>query len=152
MTSIALAGSSYTLLFPHMARILLVDDYPDALDVWSLYLKMCGFDVVSAGDGLTALDVARRERPDLAILDLELPGISGLELARRMRADEALTTVPLIAVTGHSQLSRIEEAERAGFDLVLTKPCDPEKLCLEIQRLLDESAANSTVPPDALDR
>ena len=135
-----------------MARILLVDDYPDALDVWSLYLTMCGFEVVTACDGLAALDVAQRERPDLAILDLELPGISGLELARRLRADGTRPTIPLIAVTGHSQPARLEEARRAGFDLVRTTPCDPDKLCADIRRLLAESEEGPSVPSDALKR
>ncbi len=134
-----------------MARILLVDDYPDALDVWSLYLTMCGFEVVTAGDGLAALDVAQRERPNLAILDLELPGISGFELARRLRADRTWAAVPLIAVTGHSQPAHIEEARRAGFDLVRTKPCAPDQLCADIRRLLAESK-DSSVPSDALKR
>jgi len=131
-----------------MARILLVDDYPDALDVWSLYLTMCGFEVVTAGDGLAAFDVAQRERPDLAILDLELPGISGFELARRLRAEGGVAAIPLIAVTGHSQPDRIEEARRAGFDLVRTKPCDPDNLCVDIRRLLAESQQNPGVPPN----
>jgi CheY-like chemotaxis protein len=122
-----------------MARILLVDDYADALEVWSLYLKMAGFDVETAQDGLAALALARHTPPDIAILDLELPGISGCELARRLRADPPTRQLPLIAVTGHSQAERIDEARRAGFDSVLTKPCDPDLLCLEIARLLSRA-------------
>jgi CheY-like chemotaxis protein len=129
-----------------MARILLVDDYPDALEVWSLYLKMCGFDVVTASDGAEALDAAVHHRPDIAILDLEMPGMSGYELARRLRADATTSAIPLIAVSGHSQPSRIEEARKAGCDLVLTKPCDPDRLCLEIQQLLTGAGQNPGMP------
>jgi CheY-like chemotaxis protein len=119
-----------------MARILLVDDYPDALEVWSLYLTMCGFDVVTAPDGARGLDAVHQYRPDLAILDLEMPSMSGYEMARRLRADASSSQLPLIAVSGHSQPARIEEARRAGFDRVLTKPCDPDRLCREIRQLL----------------
>jgi CheY-like chemotaxis protein len=129
-----------------MARILLVDDYPDALEVWSLYLKMCGFDVVTASDGAEALDAAVHHRPDIAILDLEMPGMSGYELARRLRADATTSAIPLIAVSGHSQPSRIEEARKAGCDLVLTKPCDPDRLCLEIQQLLTGAGQKPGMP------
>lgn len=135
-----------------MARILLVDDYPDALEVWSLYLKMCGFDVVAAADGAGALAAAAHHRPDIAILDLEMPGMSGYELARRLRADPGTTAMPLIAVSGHSQPSRIEEARSAGFDRVLTKPCDPERLCLEIEQLLGTAEQTAGVPPATVDR
>lgn len=127
-----------------MARILLVDDYADALDVWTLYLKMCGFDVDAATDGLAALEMVRRQCPDAAILDLELPGLSGLDLARRLRCDERASAIPLIAMTGHSQRARIDEALAAGFNLVITKPCDPDRLSLEIRRLLGVGAV-----PDA---
>jgi two-component system cell cycle response regulator DivK len=135
-----------------MARILLVDDYPDALEVWSLYLKMCGFDVVAAADGAGALAAAAHHRPDIAILDLEMPGMSGYELARRLRADPETTAMPLIAVSGHSQPARIEEARSAGFDRVLTKPCDPERLCLEIEQLLGAAEPSAGVPPATVDR
>lgn len=129
-----------------MARILLVDDYPDALEVWSLYLKMCGFDVVTAADGVGALAAAAHHQPDIAILDLEMPGMSGYELARRLRADATTSAMPLIAVSGHSQPSRIEEARKAGFDRVLTKPCDPDRLCLEIKQLLALAGQSAGVP------
>lgn len=126
-----------------MARILLVDDYPDALEVWSLYLKMCGFDVVTAADGARGLEAVTKYRPDLAILDLEMPAMSGYEMARRLRADAASRELPLIAVSGHSQPARIEEARLAGFDRVLTKPCDPDRLCLEIRQLLGGDARHA---------
>ncbi|ODS55104.1 MAG: hypothetical protein ABS36_10155 [Acidobacteria bacterium SCN 69-37] len=124
-----------------MARILLVDDYPDGLEVWSLYLRMCGFEVSTAADGATALASATAQPPDLAILDLEMPGVSGYELARRLRADPSTRHIPLIAVSGHSQAAPIQEALDAGCDRVLTKPCDPESLRLEVQRLLGPVSA-----------
>lgn len=129
-------GSSYTMPVGAQATILLVDDYPDALDVWSLYLRMCGFDVFTAGDGLAALELAYNHRPSLVILDLDLPKLNGVEAAKCLRANADTSAIPLIAVTGHSDDRRVNEARHAGFDLILTKPCDPDHLRHEIQRLL----------------
>ncbi len=119
-------------------RILLVDDYRDALDMWGVYLRSCGYDVVTAADGLQAVDIAREQLPDLIILDLDLPGISGYEVARRLRSGGPTAAIPLIAATGFSQQKEIDEALKAGFDVVLVKPCDPVQLVGEIERILDE--------------
>lgn len=118
------------------AGILLVDDYPDGLEVWSLYLRMCGFEVFTAADGVSAIEQAQSRHPSIVILDLELPKMGGIEAARRLRADSATAGIPLIAVTGHSDAARLDEARLAGFDLILIKPCDPDRLVGEIQRLL----------------
>lgn len=117
-------------------RILLVDDYPDALETWGLYLRTRGFEVITATNGKEAIDAAVSERPDLIVMDLELPGISGFEAARRLRAMAATSTIPLIAATGYSHLNQLTEAQQAGFDVILVKPCDPGELVAEIQRRL----------------
>jgi len=120
----------------HAARILLVDDYPDALETWGLYLRTCGFEVITAANGKEAIDAAVSQRPDLIVMDLELPGISGFEAARRLRAMAATSSIPLIAATGYSHLHQLNEAQQAGFDVILVKPCDPGELVAEIQRRL----------------
>lgn len=123
------------------ARILLVDDYPDVLEVGRLFLVACGFEVMTAADGLDALRLAAsggpNGRPDLVILDLELPRLGGIDVARRLRAGRDTASTPLIAVTGHSDSRCLDEARVAGFDIVLTKPCNPNVLRSEIHRLLD---------------
>jgi CheY-like chemotaxis protein len=121
---------------PQAHTILLVDDYPDALDVWGLYLRTCGFNVVTAADGFQAMESASSEVPDLAVVDLELPGMSGYEVARALRHDVDLKHIPLIAATGYSLPAQAEDARKAGFDSVLVKPCPPEALLGEIRRLL----------------
>jgi CheY-like chemotaxis protein len=120
----------------HAARILLVDDYPDALETWGLYLRTCGFEVITAANGKEAIDAAVSQRPDLIVMDLELPGISGFEAARRLRAMAATSSIPLIAATGYSHRHQLNEAQQAGFDVILVKPCDPGELVAEIQRRL----------------
>jgi len=120
-------------------HILIVDDYPDALDIWALYLGSMGYRVSTAGDGETALAQANRLHPDLIVLDLELPRLSGFEVAQRLRANPETQFIPLIAATGYSDVKQLDRAREAGVDEVVVKPCDPDRLVQEIERLLDAS-------------
>ncbi len=121
---------------PAAATILIVDDYPDALDVWDLYLRASGFVVLRAGGGAGAFRTACEHLPDLLVMDLELPGMSGCQVAAALRERAETRHIPLIASTGHSLPAKLEEARRAGFDLVLIKPCDPAELVDAIRRHL----------------
>lgn len=118
-------------------HILIVDDYPDALDIWTIYLRALGYQVSTAADGVTAIAKAEQLQPDLVVLDLELPGISGFEAARRLRRNPATHDIPLIAATGYSHHRQLSMAREAGFDQVMVKPVVPEALVEEIERLLD---------------
>ena len=120
-------------------HILVVDDYPDALDIWTLYLRSLGYDVSTAADGTTAVARAEQLLPDLIVLDLELPGISGFEAARRLRRNPSTHDIPLIAATGYSHHRQIAMARDAGFDEVVVKPVDPDSLVDLIEHLLDET-------------
>lgn len=122
-------------------HILIVDDYPDALDSWALYLRALGYDVSTAADGTTAVARAEQLLPDLIVLDLELPGISGFEVARRLRRNPSTHDIPLMAATGYSHQRQIAMARDAGFDEVVVKPADPDSLVDHIGRLLDETVA-----------
>lgn len=117
-------------------RILLVDDYPDALEIWGLYLRSMGYDVVEADDGLKAVEQAHLYKPDIIVLDLELPGISGFDAALRLRDSVATREIPLIAATGYSHVRQLDQARDSGFDAVIVKPCEPAALVAEIERLL----------------
>jgi CheY-like chemotaxis protein len=134
-----------TYHMPTAATILIVDDYPDALDVWDLYLRASGFEVLRAEDGESALQCACENLPDLVVMDLELPGLSGLEVARALKARDDTRRIPLIASTGHSLPAKLDEARKSGFDLVLIKPCDPAELVEQIHRHLD---ARGSVSPE----
>jgi CheY-like chemotaxis protein len=116
--------------------LLIVDDYPDALDVWSVYLSAEGFHVLTASDGPSALAEAIRAKPDVIIMDLELPGKSGFEVARDLKARADTCAIPLIAATGYSQVKQLDLARASGFDAVMVKPCDPQSLVAEVRRLL----------------
>jgi CheY-like chemotaxis protein len=127
------------------STILLVDDYPDALDVWGLYLRAEGFSVLTAADGPTALAVATQEHPDLIVLDLELPGKSGIEVAATLRAQPSTRDIPLIAATGYSHSKQLDLARETGFNAIVIKPCDPDALVMEIRRLLPRQMARGSV-------
>ncbi len=120
----------------HPATVLLVDDYPDTLEMWTLYLRAHGYSVSTADNGIDALAMARADIPSLVILDLDLPGISGYEVARRLRGGETTSQIPLIAATGFSADQQLDDARDAGFNTILVKPCDPEGLVRAIENVL----------------
>lgn len=121
---------------PSHPSLLIVDDYPDALDVWGLYLRAEGFTVLTATDGQSAFAEAVKEKPDVIVMDLELPGKSGFEVARDLKARADTCAIPLIAATGYSHVKQLDLARASGFDAVMVKPCDPQTLVAEIRRLL----------------
>lgn len=126
-----------------MATLLLVDDYRDALEVWSLYLAGEGYDVMEAPDGRTALELANDHLPDVIVLDLELPDLSGFEVAQILRLQESTRDIPLIAATGYSNARKLVAARDSGFDSVVVKPCNPQSLVAEVERLMASRHADA---------
>src|SRR3954467_7898666 len=118
--------------------LLLVDDYPDAREMYSEYLEFCGFDVVEAANGMEALQRAADEAPDIILMDLSLPVMDGWEATRRLKADERTAEIPVVALTGHALAGISEGAKQAGCDAFVTKPCLPEDLVKEIRKVLAE--------------
>ena len=127
-------------------HILIVDDYPDALDVWAIFLRSLGYRVSTAPDGACAITLAEQELPDLVVLDLELPCVSGFDVARHLRSNPATSAIPLIAATGYSHLRQLDRAREVGFDQIVIKPCDPDVLVEEIERLLDAAEQGLSHP------
>ena len=115
-------------LTPRPRRILVVEDNPDAREALALLLESWGHHVEQAGDGLTGLEVARARPPDVALVDVGLPGMDGYTLAQELRATPACAAVRLIALTGYSRSSDRERGYEAGFDAYLVKPVDPDQL------------------------
>jgi two-component system cell cycle response regulator DivK len=127
-------------------HILIVDDYQDALDIWALYMRSRGYRVSTASDGVEALALAQRFRPDLVVLDLELPLLSGVDVARQLRASPETRSIPLIAATGYSHATQLDRARDAGFDRIVVKPCEPDELVKEIEYLLHNAAGTQNAP------
>lgn len=109
-------------------RILIADDNRDGAESLALLLQLSGHQVHVAHTGVESLDMALRLRPEIAILDIGMPGLNGYEVARRIRRERWSAQIVLIAVTGWGQLDDKREALAAGFDHHLTKPVDPEVL------------------------
>ena len=119
-----------------MARVLIVDDDKQIVRVVRAYLEREGFDVQYAYDGETALHIIRRERPDLVVLDLLLPGRDGWEITRIMRGDEALASIPIIMLT-----ARVEDTDKIvglelGADDYITKPFNPREVVARVRAVL----------------
>ncbi len=113
-------------------RVLIVEDNADARESLQLLLQLAGHDVETAEDGLIGLQKLTTLRPDVALIDLGLPGIDGYDLARRLRALPEARAMRLIALSGYGQAEDRRRALDAGFDMHITKPVDPDRL----QRLL----------------
>ena|SRR5688572_20213002 len=107
--------------------ILLVEDHADAREALQALLELEGYEVLTAAEGLAALDIARTKHPDIALIDIGLPGLDGYEVARRLRAMDGFRPT-LVALTGYSQPQDRRDAEAAGFDAHLVKPVDPADL------------------------
>jgi CheY-like chemotaxis protein len=125
------------------ARVLLVDDYPDAREMYSEYLQYSGYDVIEAANGVEALQRAVEDHPDIILMDLSLPVMDGWEATRRLKADKRTAAIPVVALTGHALEGISDGAKRAGCDAFVTKPCLPEDLVTEIRRVLDEDGSSS---------
>ncbi len=114
-------------------RILVVDDEPRVVKLARDYLEKNGFQVISAGDGLAALALARREKPDLIILDLMLPGMDGREVCRILRAE---ASVPVIMLTALAEESDQIVGLELGADDYVTKPFSPRALVARVRAVL----------------
>ena len=120
-----------------MSLVLVVDDFPDNREMYAEFLRFSGFMVEEASNGHEALEKAFALRPDVIVMDLSLPGVDGWEATRRIKADTRTRNIPVIAVTGHALAGHSKVAREAGCDAFVTKPCLPEDLLAEIQRVLD---------------
>src|SRR5688572_29301281 len=116
--------------------ILLIEDTKDATVMVTDYLQMAGYQVLSARDALTGLDLAKRTRPDLILMDIHLPGIDGLEATRRLRADPEFRTLPIIALTALAMPGDRERCLAAGATDYVTKPISLKKLSALIEEYL----------------
>src|SRR4029450_6152186 len=125
---------------PARPRVLLVDDYPDAREMYSEYLTFSGFAVVEAANGIEALQSALERTPDIILMDLSLPVMDGWEATRRLKADTRTGDIPVVALTGHALAGVSEGAKRAGCDAFVTNPCLPEDLVREVKRVLDQTS------------
>jgi len=117
--------------------VLVVEDYPDAREMYAAYLQFSGFEVAEATNGVEAVEMAETLMPDIILMDLALPRMDGWEATRRLKGNDRTRHIPVVALTGHALAGHAEGARQAGCDAFVTKPCLPDALVAEIKRLLE---------------
>ena len=119
-------------------KILLVDDEPELIEMVKLRLEANGYEVITAGDGLEALDKARSENPCLILLDLMLPKMDGYRVCRTLKFDQKYKDISIIIFTARAQESDEKLSKEVGADAYITKPFEPQKLLDKIRELLGD--------------
>ncbi len=116
--------------------ILLVEDQSELRRMYAQQLELSGFDVIEAGNGEDAVTRTAADSPDVVLMDLSLPVLDGWEATRRLKTDERTAHIPIVALTAHDGSGDLQRATRAGCDWFVPKPCPPDALIVEIQRVL----------------
>jgi CheY-like chemotaxis protein len=120
--------------------ILLIEDNDDGREMMATMLESFGYPVIQACDGLEGVGIAASRRPDVALVDIGLPGIDGYEVARRLRADAQTRGIRLIALTGYGLAEDQRRVLEAGFDLHLVKPVELAALLEQLGEPVGQAA------------
>jgi two-component system, cell cycle response regulator DivK len=126
-----------------MARILIIEDNPANLELAQYLLEHSGHQVLVAGDGRVGVTVARRERPELIICDLQMPLLDGYGVLEQLKLDAACAQIPIVAVTAFSMSGDEEKVRLAGFDGYFSKPIEPEVFVAQIEAFLPAPRAGA---------
>lgn len=118
------------------ARILVADDEADILRLTCFILRKRGYTVIEANAGDMALDLIRRETPDLAVLDVMMPGMSGIEVAQEVAKDPATAQIPVVILSAKGQMAEVEAGLSTGARAYLTKPFTPQELAERVAEIL----------------
>ena len=118
------------------SKVLVVDDNPQNLELLVAYLESLGCQVLTAVDGLEALEKVRTETPDLVLLDVMMPRMSGFEVCRKLKSDPASREIPIIMVTALNELGDIQRGVESGTDDFITKPVNRLELTTRVRTLL----------------
>jgi CheY-like chemotaxis protein len=122
--------------------VLVVDDSPDARELYSEYLVRCGFRVLTAEDGEEAVRTARTEWPAAIVMDLAMPKVDGCEAIRRLRADPMTADIPIVAVSAYAFGRETMGARDAGADMCLSKPCLPPQVARVVRAMIAAGTAS----------
>lgn len=118
------------------ARILVADDDPFIRRLVVFTLKKRGYEILEAGDGMTALNLARQEKPDLVVLDVLMPEMTGLEVTKALAQDGATQNIPILILSASAQQSEIEAGLASGATAYIIKPFEPKALGERVAALL----------------
>ena len=120
-------------------RILVVEDQVDNMQILRDLLTNAGYEMIEATDGLEGVRAATAHRPDLILMDIQLPLLDGYEATRRIRADSALRATPIIVITSYALSGDETKAHAAGCDGYVSKPYSPRLLLAKIREYLPNS-------------
>ncbi|MFZ5911026.1 MAG: response regulator transcription factor [Chloroflexota bacterium] len=119
-----------------MTKILIAEDEPDIRDLVAFTLRFAGHEVVTASNGEEAVQVAKKESPDLIILDVRMPRMTGYDACRLIKSDPNLSAVPVIFLSAKGQESEIQDGMNAGAEEYLLKPFAPDQLTDRVRSIL----------------
>jgi len=117
-----------------MKRVLVVEDNKINLYMITFLLEKHGYKVIEARDGVTGADLAVKEKPDLILMDIQLPDTNGLDVTRKIRASEADRNIPIVALTSYAMADDKEKALEAGCTGYIEKPIKPETFIDQIKK------------------
>lgn len=124
---------------PNPKRVVCIEDEPEMIDLVRLILGRKGFAVIGANGGVEGLEVVRREKPDLVLLDLMMPDMDGWEVYQQIKADPALKEIPVVVVTAKAQsIDKVLGLHIAKVDDYITKPFGPQELLESVEKILSE--------------
>lgn len=120
-------------------KILLIEDNEQNRYLATFLLEKRGYQVLAALDGFQGIEMAEKEKPDLVLLDIQLPGMDGYEVARKLRQNPALSATPIVAVTSYAMTGDKEKTIAAGCNGYIEKPINPDTFGYEISRFLKKA-------------
>jgi CheY-like chemotaxis protein len=130
-----------------MARVLVVEDQAENLELMVYLLEAFGHQTLTARNGAEGVAAVTRDRPDLVVMDLQMPVMDGYEAVSLLKADPVLSAIPLVAVTAYAMVGDRERIMASGFDGYMTKPIDPPTFVRELERYLAPTAARAVARP-----
>jgi len=119
-----------------MTKILVAEDERDIRDLVKFTLEHRGYTVVSSADGLSALELAASERPDLVLLDVRMPRMDGYEVCRQIKANPALKHIPVVFLSAKGQEAEVQAGIEAGAQAYIVKPFSMDRLISQIEQTL----------------
>jgi DNA-binding response OmpR family regulator len=120
-------------------RALIIEDCRTVAAIVKHFLQLEGFDVLVASDGVTGLETARRERPQLVVTDLNLPGMDGLDLVKALRVDPRTHDIAIFMLTSDEGADTERQARASGADDYIHKPVDPRQLAARVRAVMDRA-------------
>ncbi len=123
----------------HDKKILIVDDELFVRELIKIKLKLYGFEIIEGSNGLEAIELAAREKPDLILLDLMMPKMDGFEACEKLKTDPKTAQIPILILTARGEQAFKEKGEAVGAVGIVTKPFSPQKLAEMVMDILNKS-------------